>query len=138
MSISSLLKRIHIWRYKYISPKKFVFILSVIIGLLAGLAAVTLKNITYAIQALLEKGIVFSKNQLYFVLPIIGLLLVYLIKRSFFKKAMEPATPSFVKRAIPSLLYSLLRQKGLLSYKLIYHPIIMAPLTVGFGGSEGC
>ena len=137
MSISSLLKRIHIWRYKYISPKKFVFILSVIIGLLAGLAAVTLKNITYAIQALLEKGIVFSKNQLYFVLPIIGLLLVYLIKRSFFKKAMEPATPSFVKRAIPSLLYSLLRQKGLLSYKLIYHPIIMAPLTVGFGGSVG-
>lgn len=137
MPISSLLKRIHIWRYKYISPKNFVFILSNIVGLLAGLAAVILKNITYAIQALLEKGIIFSKNQLYFILPVIGLLLVYLIKHYFFKKAMEPATPSFVKRAIPSLLYSLLRQKGLMSYKLIYHPLIMAPLTVGFGGSVG-
>lgn len=137
MPISSSLKRIHIWRYKYISPKKFVFILSIVVGLLAGLAAVILKNITYAIQALLEKGIVFSKNQLYFILPIVGLLLVYLIKHYFFNKVMKPATPAFIKRAIPSLLYSLLRQKGLLSYKLMYHPLIMAPLTVGFGGSVG-
>ncbi|WOD45274.1 chloride channel protein [Hwangdonia lutea] len=137
MPIPYLLKRIHIWRYKYISPKNFVFILSVIVGLLAGLAAVILKNITYAIQALLEKGIVFSKNQLYFILPIVGLFLVFLFKQYFFKKAMKPATPAFIKRAIPSLLYSLLRQKGLLSYKLIYHPLIMAPLTVGFGGSVG-
>jgi len=53
------------------------------------------------------------------------------------KKAMTPSVPPFIKRAVPSLLYSLLRQKGLLSYKLIYHPIIMAPLTVGFGGSVG-
>ncbi|MFD1161660.1 MULTISPECIES: chloride channel protein [Hwangdonia] len=137
MPIPSLLKRIHVWRYKYISPKNFVFILSIIVGLLAGLAAVILKNITYAIQALLEKGIISSENQLYFILPIVGLLLVYIIKHYFFKKVMKPATPTFVKRAIPSLLYSLLRQKGLLSYKLIYHPLIMAPLTVGFGGSVG-
>jgi len=126
-----------IWRYKYISQKNFVLLLSVFVGLSTGIAALTLKNITYSIQVFLEKGIVFSENQLYFILPVIGLFLVYLLKKYVFKKGMTPSVPPFIKRAVPSLLYSLLRQKGLLSYKLIYHPIIMAPLTVGFGGSVG-
>ncbi|MCB0462998.1 MAG: chloride channel protein [Flavobacteriaceae bacterium] len=137
MSVKEYVKRFLIWRYKHISEKNFVYILSAFVGLLAGIAAVTLKNITYTIQTLLEKGIIFSQNQLYFILPIIGLLIVYLIKNYIFKKEMVPSVPSFIKRAVPSVLYSLLRQKGLLSYKLIYHPLILAPITVGFGGSVG-
>ena len=137
MPKKTLLKRILIWRYKHISQKNFVFILSILVGLFAGIASVTLKNLTFTIQTALEKGIIFSQKQLYFILPFIGLLSVYLIKKYFFRKAFNPATPTFIKRAIPSLLYSLLRQKGLLSYKLIFHPLIMAPLTVGFGGSVG-
>jgi CIC family chloride channel protein len=137
MTKRNYIKQFLIWKYKNISQKNFVYILSIAVGLLAGIAAVTLKNITYTIQSTLEKGIIFSQNQLYFVLPIIGLLIVYVLKKFFFKKQLEPSVPSFIKRAIPSLLYSLLRQKGLLSYKLIYHPLIMAPLTVGFGGSVG-
>ncbi|HCO86092.1 MAG TPA: chloride channel protein, partial [Arenibacter sp.] len=119
------------WRYKNISEKNFVLILSAIVGLLAGLASVTLKNITYSVSSMLEHGIIFSENQLYFILPFIGLLLVYLSKKILLRNGLRPAIPSFIKRAIPSLLYSLLRQNGMLSYKLIYHPLIMAPLTVG-------
>lgn len=137
MHIKTLIKQFLIWRYKHISQKNFVLFLSTFVGLLAGLAAVTLKNITYFIQNTLEKGIVFSENHLYFILPIIGLLIVYLIKKYMFSKKLTPSVPPFIKRAVPSLLYSLLRQKGLLSYKLIYHPLILAPLTVGFGGSVG-
>ncbi|WP_417237790.1 chloride channel protein [Bizionia sp.] len=137
MNIKSAIKHAMIWRYKYISQKNFVLLLSIFVGLSTGIAALTLKNITYSIQLFLDKGIVFSENQLYFILPFIGLFLVYLLKKYVFKKAMTPSVPPFIKRAVPSLLYSLLRQKGLLSYKLIYHPIIMAPLTVGFGGSVG-
>lgn len=131
------LKRFLILRYKYISQKNFVYVLCILVGLLVGLASVVLKNITFAIQSGLEKGLVISQNQLYFILPVIGLLLVYLFKKYFIKKPLEPSIPPFIKRAIPSLLYSLLRQKGLLSYKLIYHPLILAPITVGFGGSVG-
>ncbi|MEO8774021.1 MAG: chloride channel protein, partial [Gelidibacter sp.] len=131
------LKRFLILRYKYISQKNFVYLLCIVVGLLVGLASVALKNITFAIQAGLEKGITISQNQLYFILPFIGLLLVYLFKKYFIKKPLELSIPPFIKRAIPSLLYSLLRQKGLLSYKLIYHPLILAPITVGFGGSVG-
>ena len=137
MPTKSLIRKLLLLRYKYISQKNFVYILSVLVGLLTGIAAVTLKNITFTIQKILEKGIIFSENQLYFILPVIGLFLVYLLTKYLFKKGMTPTIPPFIKRAIPSLLYSLLRQKGLLSYKLIYHPLIMAPITVGFGGSVG-
>ncbi|MFD2551715.1 chloride channel protein [Bizionia sediminis] len=137
MTLKHAIKQIMIWRYKHISQKNFVLLLSILVGLLTGVAALTLKNLTYSIQVFLKKGIVFSENQLYFILPFIGLLLVYLFKKYLLKNGMTPAVPSFIKRAVPSVLYAMLRQKGLLSYKLIYHPIIMAPLTVGFGGSVG-
>jgi len=129
MPKKSLLKRFLIWRYKFISEKNFTFILSALVGLLAGLAAVTLKNLTFAIQSFLDKGIVFSENQLYFVLPIIGLLLVYLFVKYITKKPIE--------HAIPSILYSLTRKSGFLKRTKIYFPLIAAPLTVGFGGSVG-
>jgi len=137
MPVRPIIKRFHIWRYKNISQKNFVYILSILVGLLAGLAAVTLKNITYAIQSALEHGIIFSQNQLYFILPVLGLLFVYLLNKYIFKKKIELSTPSYIKRAIPSVLYSLLRQKGFIHYQYIYYPLIAAPLTVGFGGSVG-
>src|SRR5690606_2732631 len=134
---NSYFKKFLKWRYKHISEKNFVLILSVLVGLLAGIAAVILKNLTYSVASMLKQGIISSENQLYFILPFIGLLLVYLSKKILMRNGLRPAIPHFIKRAIPSLLYSLLRQNGILSYKLIYHPLIMAPLTVGFGGSVG-
>ncbi|MFP2997052.1 chloride channel protein [Spongiivirga sp. MCCC 1A20706] len=122
-------KKFLIWKYKNISEKTFILILSTLVGLLAGLAAVFIKNITYAIEAALEDGIVFSKNQLYFILPVIGLLLVFLFVKFISKKPIE--------HAIPSILYSLSKKNGFLASTKIYYPLITAPLTVGFGGSVG-
>jgi len=126
---SNFFKRLLIWRYKHISEKNFVLLLALIIGLLAGLVAVFIKNITYAIEAVFEKGILLSENSIYFILPVIGLLLVYLFVKYVSKKSSE--------HAIPSILYSLSKQNGLISKRKIYLPLITAPLTVGFGGSVG-
>ncbi|MCV6631104.1 MAG: chloride channel protein [Flavobacteriaceae bacterium] len=117
------------WRYKHISQKNFLFILSVLVGFIAGLAAVTIKNITHYIEWILDKGIVFSQNQLYFVLPTIGLLLVYLYMKFILRKPM--------RNSISTILYSLSRKQGDIKTKNIYVPLITAPLTVGFGGSVG-
>jgi len=106
-----------------------VFLLALVIGLLSGLVAVTIKNITYTIEAVFEKGIILSENSIYFVLPVIGLLLVYLFVKYVSKKPNE--------HAIPSILYSLSKQNGLINKRKIYLPLITAPLTVGFGGSVG-
>lgn len=117
------------WRYKNISHKTFTHMMSVVVGLLAGLASVTLKNLTYFISSSLEKGIVFSKNQLYFILPIVGLTLVYLYVKLVHKEKLE--------HAVSSILFSLSKKKGVIDLKNIYTPLITAPLTVGFGGSVG-
>lgn len=106
-----------------------MFLLALVIGLLSGLVAVTIKNITYTIEAVFEKGIILSENSIYFVLPVIGLLLVYLFVKYVSKKPNE--------HAIPSILYSLSKQNGLINKRKIYLPLITAPLTVGFGGSVG-
>ncbi|NJB71691.1 CIC family chloride channel protein [Saonia flava] len=103
--------------------------MSVLVGFLAGLGAVFLKNLTYFIEALLEQGIIFSNNQLYFILPIIGLFLVFLYVKFILKKPLE--------HAISSILFSLSKKKGLIRPIQIYTPLITAPLTVGFGGSVG-
>ncbi len=123
------LKKFLKWRYKNISNRTFVHIMSLAVGFLAGLVAVTLKNTTYFIQSLLEKGIVFSENQLYFILPIVGLALVFLYVKFVHKKPIQ--------HAVSSIIFSLSKKGGLLSVKDIYTPLIAAPLTVGFGGSVG-
>ncbi|WP_350289312.1 chloride channel protein [uncultured Croceitalea sp.] len=124
-----LLKRFLKWRYKNISNKTFVHLMSLFVGLISGLAAVTLKNLTFFIRSSLEKGIVVSENQLYFILPVIGLALVYLYVKYVHKHPLG--------HAVSSILFSLSKNKGLLALKKIYTPLITAPLTVGFGGSVG-
>ncbi|WP_299112393.1 chloride channel protein [uncultured Winogradskyella sp.] len=126
---SNFFKRLLIWRYKHISEKNFVFVLSLIIGLLAGLVSVFIKNITFAINSIFEKGIILSENSIYFILPILGLFLVYLFVKYISKKPSE--------HAIPSILYALSKRDGIISKRKIYLPLITAPLTVGFGGSVG-
>ena len=103
--------------------------MSVLVGLSSGLVAVTIKNITFWIQRLLENGIIFSKNQLYFILPVLGLLLVYLLLKFVFKKQTE--------HAISSILYALSKRTGIIPNHKMYIPLLTAPLTVGFGGSVG-
>ncbi|MGB5203333.1 chloride channel protein [Eudoraea sp.] len=127
--ITTLFTRFLKWRYKNISNKTFTQLMSVVVGFLAGLAAVSLKNITYFIESLLEKGIVFSNYQLYFVTPIIGLTLVYLYVKFVHKEKLE--------HAISSILFALSKKKGIISVKKIFLPLVTAPLTVGFGGSVG-
>lgn len=117
------------WRYKNISNKNFIHILAVAVGLLAGLASVTLKNLTYFIESSLENGIVFSSNQLYFILPIVGLTLVFLYVKYVHKEKLE--------HAVSSILFSLSKKKGIIHLRKVYTPLITAPLTVGFGGSVG-
>ncbi|RIV35145.1 chloride channel protein [Flagellimonas lutimaris] len=128
-SNKKLLTRFLKWRYRNISNRTFIQIMSLIVGFLAGLVAVTVKNSTYFIESLLKKGIVFSENQLYFILPTIGLTLVYLYVKFIHKEPLQ--------HAVSSIIFSLSKKRGLLKLKDIYTPLITAPLTVGFGGSVG-
>ncbi|HEY9169582.1 MAG TPA: chloride channel protein [Lutibacter sp.] len=118
------------WRYQYISNKQFTNIASAIIGLLAGLGAVVLKNLTHFIQNLLEGGFIKQVHQaFYFIFPIIGFLLVLLFIKYVVRKK--------VGHGIPSTLYAISKQKGIMPKHQMWASLITAPLTVGFGGSVG-
>jgi len=118
------------WRYKYITQNQFRNIASAVIGLLTGLGAVALKNLTHLIQEILEGKFIYEfHNAFYFIFPIIGLLLVFLIKKFIIKK--------HVGHGIPSTLFSISKLKSNMPSHQIWSSIITAPLTVGFGGSVG-
>jgi CIC family chloride channel protein len=103
--------------------------MSVVVGFLAGLGAVTLKNLTYFIESTLDKGVLFLSNELYFILPILGLTGVFLYVKYVHREKLE--------HAISSILFALSRKKGIIEAKKIVTPLVTAPLTVGFGGSVG-
>ena len=126
----SLLLKFLIWKYKHISERQFVYILSILIGFLAGMGTVVLKNLTHYIRQLFELN--FFKNHhhaLYFIFPIIGLLLVYIIKQTWLKK--------HIGHGISSTLHAISKLNGIIPRYNIYASLITAPLTAGFGGSVG-
>ncbi len=126
----SLLRKFLIWKYKHISERNFIYILSVLVGFLAGLGTVLLKNFTHYIQELFEINSFRNyQSSLYFILPIIGLLLVYIIKKTWLKK--------HIGHGISTTLHAISKLNGIIPRYNIFAALITAPLTVGFGGSVG-
>lgn len=126
----SFFKQILIWRYKYISERQFVYALSVLVGLLAGLGTAVLKNLTFFFESVLEgKFIKDFHYSLYFIFPIIGLVLVYYIKIKVIKKE--------IGHGISTTLHAVSKRQGIIDSYKIYASLITAPITVGFGGSAG-
>ncbi len=125
-----VLTRFLIWKYKHISERNFVYLLSILVGLLAGLVTVTLKNLTYFIQSLLEgKFIKDYQTTLYFIFPIIGLLLVFIFQKYILKKE--------ISHGITSTLFAISKRNGIIERYKILASLIAAPITAGFGGSVG-
>jgi CIC family chloride channel protein len=130
MNKQTLIERFINWRLKHISDKQFMLILSVVIGLLVGLAAVVIKNSVHFIKHLLTSGFATQyQNYLYFAYPTIGILAAVLIIKYVIKQ--------HVGHGIPSVLYAKSKTNGLIKPHNMYSSIITSALTVGFGGSVG-
>ena len=124
------LKQILLWRYKFISERQFVYVLSILVGLLAGLGTAVLKNLTFFIENVIEgKFIKDFHFSLYFIFPIIGLVLVYYIKKKIIKKE--------IGHGISTTLHAVSKKNGIIEKYKMYASLITAPITVGFGGSAG-
>ncbi len=130
LNAKSLLRKFLIWKYKHLSERQFVYILSILVGFLAGMGTVVLKNLVHYIRLLFEIDI-FKNYQysLYFIFPILGLVVVYFIKQTWLKK--------HIGHGISSTLYAISKLNGIIPRYNIYASLITAPLTVGFGGSVG-
>ncbi len=100
------------------------------VGILAGLSAVVIKNVTHFIQLLFEGQIIIEyRTAFYFIFPVIGLIIVYLLAKYILR--FEPT------HGIPATLFAISKRKGLMKQIQMYASLILAPITVGFGGSVG-
>lgn len=117
------------WRKDHINDKQFIMILSSIIGLLVGIAAVIIKNLVFHLSSLLERVAENTGQYMFIVFPIIGIALVYLFITYILKKPIGPG--------IPSVLYAISKHKGKIPKSSLYSSIVASTLTVSFGGSVG-
>ncbi len=127
---SSLIKRFLIWRVKKIDDKKFMIFLSIIVGTVAGFAAVIIKNSVKFIQNLLTNDFsLHYHNYMYFAYPAIGIFLVFIFTKFILKRN--------VGHGIPTTLYAISKNNGIIKRHNMFSSIITSALTVGFGGSVG-
>lgn len=130
MQFSQLLEKINIWRHRHISNKNFLIVVSIIVGTVAGLAAIVLKTTVHYIQHFLTWVLEGEKfNFLLFVFPLIGILLtVYYVQR--FRKGK-------LGRGVSNILVSIAKRSSNIERDKTYSHMITSALTVGFGGSAG-
>ena len=124
-----ILKKFLIWRIKHIPNKQFIHFVSILVGVLSGLLAATMKNTTYFFQQLVTSVNIEYQSLFYFIFPIIGILLTRAIIRYGIKKP--------VNHGIPGVLYALSKRKGILPAYQMFASLFTAPITIGFGGSTG-
>ncbi len=130
LTTKDIFTKIHLWRYKHISERQFVYVLSILVGFLAGLGTLLLKNMTFFIESILDSSFIKGfKSSLFFIFPIIGLILVYYLKVKLIKKP--------IGHGISTTLYSISKKSGIIEKYKMYASLITAPITVGFGGSAG-
>ncbi len=126
----TLLGKFLLWRAKNMNDQQYMMLLSVIVGLSTGVAAVIIKNAVHFTQRILKSGVPENySNFLYFAYPSIGVFLVLLFVKYFVKNK--------IFHGIPNVLYSISSTKGKIKKHNMYSSIIGGALTVGFGGSVG-
>lgn len=124
------LTRFLIWRRNYISDTRFVMLLSIFVGIAAGIGAVIIKRSVALIERLLTEG--FSDdihNYLYFIYPGIGIFIVVLIKKFVIRRP--------VGHGIPNVLYAISKNSSIIRPYQMVASIVTSSITVGFGGSVG-
>lgn len=130
MAKNDLITRFLIWRLRNLSNQGFMLILSGLIGIFSGLAAVILKSLVHMIEVFLTEG--FYKeyaNFMYIIYPLIGISSAYLLGRYILK--------DYGGHGIPDILFNISKKASLIPRIKIFSRVLTSALTVGFGGSVG-
>ena len=130
MNFKFWLVRFLIWRMKHISNNNFILILSGIVGLVSGVAAVTLKTSVHAIQSFLSTFHTNTEiNYLYIAFPLIGILATAIVAKYVLNENLG--------HGITQILYVISKRSSIIKRTMTYSRMITSAITVGFGGSVG-
>ncbi|MGV3762951.1 chloride channel protein [Parapedobacter sp.] len=123
--------RLNQWRIQRLSNRNFLIILSILVGVMGGLAAAALKGLTHSIASFLQDGVQWEyKYYLYLFFPLIGILLSVIYVRRFIKS-------KHMAHGMTPIMYAISRKSSKLEPHNMYSQIITSALTIGFGGSAG-
>ena len=125
------MQKVQVFIVKHAQDKLFLYLLSILIGIVTGVAVILLKRATVYIENLLEYLNEFAKiDYLYFVFPVIGIAITVFIIRYIIRRHVG-------HDGIPRILYAITRREGFVEAHNIFSSAITSAFTVGFGGSAG-
>ena len=105
-------------------------LLSLFVGILAGLAAMVLKWLIHFISGCLTSGISISgANYVYIIYPVVGVLLACWYVRNVVRDN--------ISHGVTRVLYAISQNKSRLKPHNMYTSVIASSVTIGFGGSVG-
>lgn len=115
---------------RHIQHRRLILVLSLIIGLLSGSAAILLKNLTHFVETK-SKGMLLgdSGSDLAFIFPLVGILVTVLFVKYLLKQD--------IGHGISKILFSISKRKGHLKPHNTWSSMLASSLTVGLGGSVG-
>lgn len=107
-----------------------IYVLSLVVGLLSGLAAIILKNAIHYTHYFLSKGIdMESGNYLYLAYPLAGMFLTVLFVKYVVKDN--------IGHGVSRVLYAISKKKSQMKFHNTWTSVVASTLTIGFGGSVG-
>ncbi len=125
-----ILKKFLVWRIRNVDDKRFLLIISGIIGVLVGIAAVIIKNSVHLINHFLTSNFATEyENYRYIVFPAIGIFITLLFIKFIIRQ--------HVGHGVPSVLFAISKSNGIIKRHNIFSSIFTSTFTVGFGGSVG-
>ncbi len=118
------------WRETHIQEKTFVIILALVVGIVAGTAALILKWLIHVISGLLTAHLAINEgNYMYLIYPVTGILITSLFVRYVVRDN--------ISHGVTRVLYAISQNKSRLKRHNMYTSLIASSITIGFGGSVG-
>jgi chloride channel protein, CIC family len=125
-----LINRLVSWRIEHISERNFIYIISLLVGIVSGIAALVLKNLIHLVEVQLTGW--FDANTfsyLYLAYPILGITLTWLFLRYIVKDD--------IGHGVSKILFSISRKSGRLKQHNTWTSMVASSMTIGLGGSVG-
>lgn len=132
MNTPMTIRYLNTLRQRYLSEYGLTLILSIVVGIGSGFAAVLLKNLVHTINTWLlgfSWSMSFGGNALMLIYPIVGITLTVLFVRY--------VVGGDIGHGVPEVLLSISRRQGVLPPKNTWASLVASTITVAFGGSVG-
>ena len=119
-----------VWRIAHIQERNFIYILSLIVGLAAGLAALVLKTLIHFVEVKLTQWVTIDAiSYWYLIYPMIGIFLTVLFVKYVVKDN--------IGHGVAKILFSISRKNSRIKPHNSYSSMVASSLTIGLGGSVG-